>query len=855
LLAQLNHPNIAHVYGLESNGPTRALVMELVEGEDLSTVLERGALSPRDAVPIAKQIAEALEAAHERGIVHRDLKPANVKVLRDTLAGAGGTVKVLDFGLAKAMESAEPAAAAGLAGSPTLMNSPTLTAVHGTQLGVILGTAAYMAPEQARGGAVDKRADIWAFGVVLYEMLVGRRLFAAETVTDTLAAVLKSEIDFAKLPKETPAWLRSLLQRCLERNPKDRLHDIADARIELAAAREEPSPTATARRASPWALAVAAALLVAAGLVADRWLLVPHALPPLPLRLELAVPEGLSLQWGDGQSSLALSPDGRRLALAVTGDGGRSGLLLRDLDQYQPRLLPGTSGAYAPFFSPDGEWLGYATSDALYKMPVAGGPPIRLSTVTRRSRGAVWGKDGFIYFAPDADAAIARIPDIGGPVEAVTTLDASRDERTHRWPELTPDGKTLVFSCDTTASPNFLDDARIEAVRLGSGERHLLVDGASQGRVLADDLLLYFQRGNAFVLQFDRDRLVPRGKPVSIEQAVSGNFGTGSIQLALSRVGSVAWIPGTSFRGVEPPVWLSLDGKSTPTSIPESLAVFQIVLSPDGRRVAIAAGGVTGAADPNGRDIWIADLERQALSRLTVNENADNPAWTPDGRRLAYRRVVQSTGGTETSEQMVWRPSDGSGEAAVLYSEKQVFLGSGAFSPDGKYLAFGRRQRADTDIWLLPLEPLGPARPFQVTPVNDSVPNISPDGKWIAYQSRETGDEEIYVRPFPDGPGRWQVSTGGGLEPHWSSDGRALFFRLGSGRLMRVSVEAGAPFRASPPELLLEGFQSGPNGRTYGVAPDGQRFLALPFSRVVKVHGVNYADDWLIRARRMLSHP
>ncbi len=846
LLAQLNHPNIAQIYGFEKNGETRALIMELVEGPTLAERLESGPLPFHESLSISLQIAHALEAAHEKGIVHRDLKPQNVK------ASMEGRVKVLDFGLAKTMEGA--ASASQLAQSPTL----TGATVHG----VILGTAAYMAPEQAAGMAADKRADIWAFGVVLYEMLVGRRLFEGETVPHVLASVLKDEPDFSRLPADVPPRVRRLVRRCLRKKPRERLQSIGDARLVLeeviagSDSDELPSaPAATARPASRWPMVVAGALLLATGLAAGRWLLAPRSRPPAPLHLELAVPEGLSIEWGEGQSSIALSADGRRLALAVTGEGERSGLLLRDLDRYEPRLLAGTADALEPFFSPDGEWIGYSTFNALYKIAVSGGQPIRLAPVTRRFRGAAWGKDGFIYFSGDSESAITRVAESGGPVEAVTKLDVGRNERTHRWPELTFDGKALLFSCDTTASANFLDDARIEAVRLATGERHVLVDGASQARLLADDLLVYFQGGNAFALEMDPRRLEPRGKPVPLEQAVSGNLGTGAVQLAVSRLGTTAWIPGASFRGGEPPVWLALDGKSTPTSIGAGLNVFQIALSRDGRWAALAAGGVFGGTgDPTGRDIWVADLERQTVARLSLNENADTPTWTPDGRRIAYRRVKRTTDPGNESDQIVWRPADGSGEATVLYEEKGVRFAVHEFSPDGRYLALGRNTGGgNPDIWVLPLDPPGPARPFQASPFLEGSSSISPDGRWIAYLSRESGDEEIYVRPFPDGPGRWQVSSNGGNEPRWSADGRALFFRVSGGRLMRVKVEGGAVFRASAPELLLAGFQSGPNLKTYGVAPDGRRFLALPFSRVNKLHAINYADDWPLRARRLLA--
>jgi len=332
----------------------------------------------------------------------------------------------------------------------------------------------------------------------------------------------------------------------------------------------------------------------------------------------------------------------------------------------------------------------------------------------------------------------------------------------------------------------------------------------------------------------------------------------------VSRRGTTAWIPGAAFRGGEPPVWLSLDGKSTQTSIGANMNLFQIALSRDGRSVAFAAGGVGPLGDPTtgpgpagpsapGRDIWVAELERQTATRLSLNENADSPTWTPDGRRVAYRRVRRTIDAADESEQIVWRPADGSGEATVLYEEKGVQFSVSSFSPDGRYLAFSRTREGNPDIWVLPIDPTNPARPFQASPFVEGSSSISPDGRWIAYLSRETGDEEIYVRPFPDGAGRWQVSTAGGLEPRWSADGRALFFRVSGGRLMGVKVEQGAVFRASAPALLLEGFLSGPNTKTYGIAPDGQRFLALPFSRVNKVHAVNYADDWPLRARRLLA--
>jgi len=500
LLAQLHHPNIASIFGVEESDEARALVMELVEGPTLAERLESGPFPIEEALLVSRQIAEALEAAHEKGIVHRDLKPQNIK------ASIEGRVKVLDFGLAKAMA---PEGLAGREGSGSqLAHSPTLT-IGATVQGMILGTAAYMAPEQAKGFAVDKRVDIWAFGVVLYEMLAGGTLFAGDSVGDTLAAVIRAEIDLDELPPATPPSIRRLLRRCLERNPKNRLHDIADARLvidDVLAGRGEEvaAPEAATERSAGrprWvvpAIAGVAAAALALGFAAGR---VGRMPPPAAAAEEVvvaqALPEGVHVAQTD-LLELAISPDGRRQAVAVEIEPGKTQILLRDLSEPEPRLLPGTEGAHTPFFSPDGEDVGYFDETDLRRVSIRGGPSLRIGNGAAgifANRGAAWSRDGYIYFPKSTAAPLSRISENGGEAEAVTELDGARDERTHRWPTALPDGSAVLFSCDTSATTEYYDDARIEAVRPATGERKVLIEGSSMARFLPPDRLVFARGG------------------------------------------------------------------------------------------------------------------------------------------------------------------------------------------------------------------------------------------------------------------------------------------------------------------------------------------------------------------------
>ena len=819
LLAQLHHPNIASIFGLEESGGVRALVMELVDGPTLAERLQQGPLSLEECLALAIQIARALEEAHQRNIVHRDLKPQNIKL------STGGEVKVLDFGLAKALDptvsSADPSR------SPALMNSPTLTAA-GTQLGMILGTAAYMAPEQARGGAVDKRADIWAFGVVLYEMLVGRSLFAGDTVTDTLAGVLKTEVDFARLPAATPPALRRLLRRCLERNPKNRLHDIADARIvlqEIEAGVADETAAAPVAQAAPakrgWiGLAAALAAVLAIGLTAG-WLLRRPAPPSFAAqaRWALVVPDGFTLSV-DQMPQLAISEDGRLQVAVVLDSSGTSHLLLRSSEEISPRILADTEDARGPFFSPDGQWIGFFSNTSLVKIPVAGGPPVQLAAVglPGQHRGGTWSRDGYIYFAPNVNVGLSKVSENGGAVVEVTAIDTPRDERTHRWPQALPDGGALLFTMDTFASSEFYDDARIEALDLATGERRVVVEGASQARFLSGERgghLIFARGGSLYAVGFDPGSLTVRGAPRLVAQGVATDVSSGAVQFAVSSSGAAIWAPG-ALEALFQLYRVDRKGAEEPVPIPPA-PYNEAELSPDGKLVALV-GGQGGAAD-----LWVADLERGTQSRLTIGESVINPVWTPDSTRIAYTARLSDASGRRW--QIAWKPADGARDAEVLVDSAQGVHPCG-FTPDGKALLYSltKENPVGADIYMLPLA--GDRQPVLVlgSAFNKREARVSPDGRWLAYTSNEAGGgPNVFVRPFPAGEGRWQISNRNGAEPRWSPDQRELFYR-DSFEIYRVAIDTSGGFTVGKPEMAVDRIATAGGVRTYSPMPDGRIF-------------------------------
>jgi len=813
VLASLNHPNIAHLYGFESARIDDAsnihfLAMELVEGEDLSQRLKRGAVPPDEAIAIARQIAEALEAAHEKGIVHRDLKPANVKLTPD------GKVKVLDFGLAKAYSSDGP-----VGSSPEVSHSPTMTR-QGTEAGMILGTAAYMSPEQARGKVVDKRADIWAFGVVLYETLAGARLFAGETVSDVLAAVLRAEIDWKALPPGVPSEIRRLIARCLERDPKNRLHDIADARIaidETLRGVTGPGTSASAihdvsRRASilPW---VVAAVAVVAGIAMGLRGGSPKGHEPRPpLTFGVLTPPEHFLTRSQ-LPILDLSADGRTLLFVAEGSES-SGIFRRTFDRLSAARIAGTEGAENPLLSPDGRWIAFFSGGMLRKVPVEGGTPIVVAKALA-PRGAAFAPDGSLVFTPLYTGGLFRVSGSGGEPVPITRVETAKGERSHRWPQVLPDGRTVIFTVGNANSPGSYDGSNIEAQDLDSGERRILLKGAKMARYTSLGYLL-FQRGETLLAAaFDAKRLTVTGEPFAIQEGVGGDPSSGSGYFSVSNQGVVAVVPETSIPKTRVLVLVDAKGKETALDVAPA-SFFHPRFSPDGTRIAVAIGGGSASDD----DIFILDVATRRMRRLTFGQGHGFPTWSLDGKRVLF------TNGRSGETGMGMKAADGSGEDMVVLKSSEFHL-TDSWHPDGRRLAITDATRS-IDIQLLDTAPGGKMTPLFANPsAGESAAAFSPDGRYIAYQTTETGTDEVVVETFPVGGGKWQISTSGGLMPTWSRDGRALYFVNGQS-VMAVDVDTKGVFSPGVPRVLF----TGPYDlrtviqRNYDVGPDG-RFLMV----------------------------
>ena len=851
LLAQLNHPNIAQIYGLETSGAIHALVMELVPGPTLADRLESGPLSLTESFSFASQIAQALEEAHDKGIVHRDLKPQNVK------APSEGKAKVLDFGLAKAMDAgATAASAADLARSPTLMNSPTLTAVHGTQLGVILGTAAYMAPEQARGVSVDKRADIWAFGAVLFEMLSGKRLFEGETVSDTLAAVLRQEIDWRLLPDATAPAIRSLLRRCLERNPKNRLHDIADARIVidevLSGRAEEASAPSTpsaalgparhpARRALPWAIAaLAVALAGTAGFLARSGGTAAGAATRPTTFLAVRLPVGLGLPLDnrglDGQTNVAaISRDGRRLAF-VAGPGDETHLFVRHLDSAKVVEIENSYGASSPFFSPDGRWIAYFSPGKLRKVAVDGGKPIDLADAAL-DRGGVWCPDGSIVFPSGVTSGLVRIPPGGGAPVPLTTLDIAKGERTHRWPAVLPRGKEVAFTVGRIGLPGDYEAATIEAVDLATGKRRPLFRDASMVRFTSTGHALLAREGQVLAMPLAGASGQSTEDAVQVLSGVAGVAASGVLFFDVADDGTLVYAerdPGANRLEL---AWLSRSGALEGLGLPPR--EYQVPkISPDGKRVAVTIGPSGGRSG----DVWIHDLASGALTRLSFEGRSWTPIWSRDGRDVTYATILPSG-----EDQFRTRSGAGGEEArTILAFEDSHARQPVAWAPDGTLLAWeDAGSPAVGDIIYFPpgaKEPL----PLASTSAIESQATLSPDGRFVAYISDASGVSDLYVQPFPPTGAKWQVANGGTM-PLWAPDGRELFFLRGR-NLMSLPVLANGPFSVGAPRRLFEMPPSmllaTDTTTNFDIAPDGRFLVVRQTSQEDMTGHLNVALDW-----------
>jgi eukaryotic-like serine/threonine-protein kinase len=809
-LASLSHPNIATIHGFHDFDGVRALVMELVEGPTLADRIAQGPLPIEEALPIAKQIAEAFETAHEQGIIHRDLKPANVKVRLD------GTVKVLDFGLAKALESG-PAAAADSTWSPTI-TSPA------TQLGVILGTAAYMAPEQARGRAADRRSDIWAFGCVLYEMLAGRRAFGpgasadatspssrtpGDDVADTLAAVLRAEPDWSALPGETPAHVKKLLIRCLQKDVRRRLPHIGAARLEIedaianhdaprseGAAAQVHSPRARLAWTAALSLGLVAALLAVPAITHWRE---AAAVDAPEMRVEITTPPSPDL-------SFALSPDGRHLAFVAAGNGPPQ-LWIRSLGDTTARPLPGTEEARYPFWSPDSRSIGFFSRSSVKRIDVAGGSSRALASASP-SLGATWNGDGTIVFAGAVGGPLGRVPASGGAVTVVTTL-GNGTEGGHLFPWFLPDQRRFVFFARGSRPGLYLASLDSPAAKW--------VGDADSGAIYAPPGWLLFARDGALVAQrFDSNAGELAGEPLILADRVSSIAANGAPPVSAAANGLIAYR--NDQRIQRQLAWFDRSGKRLGNAAaPGDFA--NPALAPDGR-VAVER-----VVDDN-RDIWILDQLR--MRRLTTDSGRDRfPVWSHDGARVFFASDRQGL------QKMFVQAADGVGAAATVIDPSQASVPNDV-SRDGRFLLFlivNDKTQTREDLGVLPLEGAGKPSVLVNSPFTEMWAQFSPDGSWAAYQSNQSGTTEIYVRPVAGLGGEWPVSTAGGIHARWARDGRELYYVARDGQLMAVAIALkgatpgiGAPIPLFRPAIVGGGSQVLGLSAQYDVAADG-RFL------------------------------
>jgi eukaryotic-like serine/threonine-protein kinase len=766
--------------------------MEFVPGAPLSALIEQGRMRLRDALQLAAQIASALEAAHEKGLIHRDLKPANVRVTPD------GVAKVLDFGLARQAEPPDDAA--------TRADSRFVS-----HAGLVVGTPAYMSPEQARGHPVDKRTDIWAFGCVLFEMLARRQPFGAASTADIVAAIIEREPDWSQLPTDTPPLIRRLLRRCLEKDVSRRLRDIADARFDIEDVLSAPaeSDAAAARRLPPWRLAALASIVgIAVGFAAAStlWPAVnaPTASGP-PVRFVVPLAADTRVVSVDFPT-LAISPDGTVVAYTATR-GDRTQLFVRPLNGHEATPVPGSADAVAPFFSPDSQWIAFFAEGKLKKVAVTGGAPVTVCDAAI-GFGGTWGADDVIVFAPAPGSPLWRVAASGGTPVRFTQLDAARGEFSHRWPEFLPDGRTVLF---TAASEGSFDDAAIVAASIEGTERRVLIDGGTHPRYLASGHLLYARGGAAWATPFDARRLQITGSPTRVLEDVLVSF-DGASQLSVSRQGTLVYITGSAYASPRRLISLDAAGVAAPLAAPPR-AYMGPRMSPDGRKVLLT---VTGAAE----QVWLYDLATAALTQLTFESVNRSPIWTPDGTRITFS---SNRAGQLNLFQVA---ADGASAPQRLTTSEYLQL-AGSWSPDGSLLAYVEHHpQTGRDIWLLPATGTG-SRVFVNSAFDETAPAFSPDGRWIAYVSNESGRNEVYLRSVANSSQVVAVTREGGTEPVWSRVGGELFFRR-DGRLMAAPIAPGAG-SVGPHRVVYDAaFEPGTSDRAnYDVGVGARQFVML----------------------------
>jgi len=832
LLASLNHPNIATIHGLEESNGSHFLVMELVEGETLAEQVRRGSVEIDEALRLCSQIAEALEHAHEKTVIHRDLKPANVKVTPE------GKVKVLDFGLAKAFAAAGSENFAG-SDSPTLSAMPpAMENASPTLPGVILGTAAYMSPEQAKGKTVDKRTDIWALGAVLYELLTAKRAFDGETVPEILGSVFKAEPDWSLLPASTPPSIRSLLRRCLRKDAQQRPKDAGDLHIEMDEARAAASPAASTvivqapapsnklRERLAWAVAGIAVLV--AGALAYLYFRPATTTNSEAIRFSIT-PPGDAAVLGP---QLAVSPDGTHVVFISTDATGKNLLWVRAMDSPTAQPFQGTDGSGGVFWSPDSRYIGFFAGGQLKTIPASGGPVQTLTSAS--SRGATWNRDGTIVYTTDTFGALDRIAAAGGASTPVTTLDASRGERAHRWPQFLPDGRHFLY----LAFNKQPEDTAIYVGSLDSKETKRLVASNQKAEYAPPGYLLFMNDDTLMAQAFDAGRLELAGEPSVVADGLFANMGSGSAGFSVSEAGLLAYWTGGNI-GATNLQWINREG--TPLGKVELPGVSNgPELAPDEKRVAVEVGG---GGQPN--DIWLLELSRGISTRFTTDPaNERFPRWSPDGTHILF----QSNRGSGYYD-FYQKSSNGSGNDELVFQSGDSKYPYD-WSADGRfvvYAAFGSGRGTTADLWVLPL-PGDPRQsgsspgaagsaegrkpiPFMTTQFQEVQARFSPDGHWIAFVSNESGTDEVYVSSFPTTGGKIRVSTNGGVQPRWRRDGKELFYLSPDRKLMALSIAAGSTIEAGTPKSLFD-VHLLPTGTgapyayyQYDVTRDGQRFL------------------------------
>jgi eukaryotic-like serine/threonine-protein kinase len=835
VLAALNDPHIAHIYGLEKSEGVTALVMELVEGETLADHIARGAIPVDEALPIAKQIAEALEAAHEQGIIHRDLKPANIKVRPD------GTVKVLDFGLAKLTESGSGQRVGNASMSPTITSPALMSGV-----GVMLGTAAYMSPEQVRGKTVDKRADIWAFGCVLYEMFTGTRPFDGDDVAVVLASAIKSEPNWSALPTDVPTPVVTLIRSCLEKDPKNRISAMGAATFVLQHVSQlvqrvaAPSSAKGARdRSKHWRTTLLAVAVVSLLLVAGAgWM----RMRPGPLQVARTIIAT--------SGSTALNPTGLDRDIAITADGsrivyrGNNQLLVRPLNQLDPVVLSGLGAPRGVFISPDGQWVGFFDPNVMKKVAITGGPPVEIARVDGGGtpRGATWGPDGTIIFATASPGTgLQKVSSAGGEPTVLTKPDRAKGEVDHLWPEFLPGGQAVLF----TISAGTTDNSQIAVLDLRTGATKILIRGGSHAQYVPTGHIVYGAAGNIRAVGFDVRRAEVTSAPVPALQGVMTNE-DGSVNFAVSANGSLAYVPGGVGGAGARVTVMSVDrqGKAAPLPGLRPDSYRDVQVSPDGTRLLLTTQ----------QDVWIYDLMRATLTRLTTDPAADTRAvWTTDAQRIVF------TSDRAGFPEIFWRSADGTGRDERLLSRDKALLDLRAtgWSPDGKRLVFTEVvQNIQCAI-----EQIDTATPADVTVlVKNEFCNdwgtVSPDGRWLAYESNVSGRYEIYTERYPELGNRQQISTDGGRRPIWSRDGRALFFSSDNRQIFAVPIQSTSTLTAGKPQALFDFPLNAPGGsHPYDRSRDGVFFLIRSGQETggAGVSNIVLIQNWFAELNRLMS--